>query len=383
METKKRILLIISLILIGLLNYQGIYASGLGISPAVTKLKFQPGFNFSINFQVFQALPNQSLSVSAGGDFAEYVHFDKTNLTGPEGFTAYVNLPETADKPGKNSLYINVGEVLDPKSGLASRLGIGSLISIRVPYPGKYAEIRSFSVDDVNEGEPVKFYVSVESLGKEAVSVEGNLEIYYNNNTDKFNLGSKYIEPDGTGVFEKILDKNYYKAGTYNATAFVSYEGKVINESRTFKVGNLFVDIINWSSEFNQSRINPFFILIESKWNGDIKNVYAEVNISKDGKEVDFFKTPSIELKKWEKAELKGFFNAENINVGDYKAKIVLIYDDKTSEKTVDIKVVPAAPETNKILIIILIVSVIIIVIFVSLMIITYLSLKRRKKKKK
>ena len=49
---------------------------------------------------------------------------------------------------------------------------------------------------------------------------------------------------------------------------------------------------------------------MESKWNTEISDIYAEVNITKDDVFVDYFKTPSIYLAPWTQAELSGFFNA-------------------------------------------------------------------------
>mgnify|MGYP001566083892 CR=1 FL=1 len=316
--------------------------AALGITPGVMEVDFQPNANFFVNFRVLSVAPDQNLTVYSTGDFAEYVTFDKTNLTGGEGFTAYINLPEKANRPGKNKLFIRVGEVRSTEGGIGARLEVGALIVIKVPYPGKYADISSFSVDNVNENEPVSFNAEVESLGSEPVDVMSNVEVYSNNKIfESLFLGSKTIQNQAKDSFSKVSEK-IYKPGVYNATLTVNYgdEKRVLKSDVVFKVGTMLVDIVDWTSKVNKSGIRAFDIEIESKWNNDIRDIYAEVNVTDyNGTSVDFFKTPSVELKKWEKITLKGFFNAENLLEGTYKAKIKLFYDGKITEKIVDVKV--------------------------------------------
>ena len=351
--------------------------ASLGLTPALIQTDFEPGFSFLVNFNVVGADSSQKLEVYADGDFAQYVTFDKTNLTGAEGFTAYINLPLTAEKPGKNKLYIRVREIVNAGAGIGTRLEIGALILIAVPYPGKYAEIKSFRVNDANEGETVNFNLEVESLGAESVSVVPTIKVYANNEVvEEINFEGRMINPRSSELFSKVSDR-VYMSGIYNATATVDY-GNVIKKDATFRIGSQFVDIINWSSTFYAGKINEFNIDIESKWNDDIQNVYAEVNVSKDSNQVDFFKTPSIELKRWEKASLKGFFSSEQLSKGNYQANISLVYGNRRSGKFVDITVINS-PVNVKLIVIIAAVCAVFVLL---LIVIAYLTFKRNQKKK-
>lgn len=374
MIIKKEVLLFVFTIFVILNCYNA--RAALGMMPALIETDFEPGLKFSVNFQVSGADANQELKVYAIGDLAEYVTFDKTELKGQESFTAYVDLPGNVDKPGKNRLYIRVAEVADAEAGIGTRIEIGALILIKVPYPGQYAEIKSFNVYDVNSEEPVNFNAGVESLGHEEIVVSARVKVENEERliNDIF-LGTKTIKNQTSESFEKIV-KEGYKSGLYNATLIVDY-GKVINQTIPFKVGKLFVDIINYSSKFKQGKINEFNIEIESKWNSNLQNVYAEVNVTKDGKQVDYFKTPSVYLEKWTKANLKGFFNAENLETGNYNAKITLFYENEKTEKTANIKVI--VPEQRILIIKIIIISVVIILIII--VIITYFYFRKKGKK--
>jgi len=344
MENKKRFVLIVFGVLL-VFNFYSVSAY-VGLTPAKIEINFEPSYSFSVDFRILSDHPEQKFETYASGNFEEYVNFSRTNFTGGEGFTVYVDLPEKAKKPGDNYLYIRVGEVVEESSGIGTRLEIGALIIIKVPYPGKYAEIESFSIIEANEGEPVEFNLNVESLGEEDIYVTADIMVYSQGELiDNFALGGKTIKTQTLASFEKIVEEGY-QAGIYNSNVIVNYEAGITNSSKQFRIGHLFVEIVNYSSEFVKGKINEFEIDIESKWNDHVQSVYAEVNVTDEGEEVDFFKTPSIELKRWEKKKLKGFFNAEDLDLGDYKAKITLFYGGETTEKEVDIKVVMS--DSNK-----------------------------------
>lgn len=378
METKKRLLIIALGICIFLILGGHRADASLGLSPALVETDYEPGKNFLINYNVLGADSSQKLELYAEGEFAENVRFDKTNLTGPESFTVYVNLPETAKNPGRNRLFIRVREVNEGTGGIGTRLEIGTLIIIKVPYPGKYAEIKSFGVNDANENEPVNFNLDVESLGYEDVYINPNIKVYSNGEViEDINFDGETIKSGTSETFSKTSDYDY-KAGIYNATATVDF-GKIIKKEVMFRIGSLFVNITNWSSSFQRGKINEFHIEIESRWNSDIKNVYAEVNVTKDSEKVDFFKTPSIELKKWEKDTLKGFFSSENLKAGDYNADISLFYEDKKTEKIVNIKVFNPPVNMKFIIIVALVCAVILLLVGI----IIYLLLRKNKSKKR
>ncbi len=336
MESKKRLVLLF--LLMSMLFHFNSVDAALGLTPALVETDFEPNLKFLINFNVLSVSPEQKLRVYADGDVSQYVKFDKTELTGSESFTAYVSLPDKIEKPGKNRLYIRAQEVVSDKSGIATRVEVGALIIVKVPYPGKYAEIKSFNADDANENEPVNFAIEVENLGEENITASAEVKVYSGENfIESFSLGSKEIGTKTSDIFEKKVEKGY-KSGVYNASAIVSYE-RTIMAGKIFRIGNLFVNLSNWSSDFLKGKINEFNVEIESRWNNDIKNVYAEVNVTKNEVQMDYFKTPSVELKKWEKKVLKGFFNCEDLEAGKYKANIILFYEDKKSENIVELTV--------------------------------------------
>jgi len=363
-------------------------SAGLGITPAITNVNFEPNMSFLVNYNVLKADPNTTLVVYADGDFSEYVTFDKTSLIGQDGFTTYVDLPVNATKPGKNRLYIKVKEYNNQSQGIGVSLEVGSLILIQVPYPGKYAEINSFSADNVNEGEPIHFHLDMDNLGSEDITPDSKVDVYSDGNLlDSYTFPTKTIATNTVESFDITSDKEY-KSGSYEAFLTVDLKDEnnksnVIKDNVTFNVGSLSLHILDYTREANKSKINPYTIKIESTWNNDLKSVYAEVNVTKDNKQADFFKTPSVDLKKWEKADLQGFFNAENLEAGKYNANITLYYEDKSLSKMTDLQVYdPEVPRTNTTMLVIvgMIIGNILLVIII---IVVYVIIKRRKNARK
>lgn len=337
MRIKEGFLLFIAFVIIVFFNFNIVSAS-LGLTPAIIRTDFKPYDKFLINFNVIGADANQKLEVYASGDLSQYVRFDKVTLKGEDSFTSYIDLPGEIAKPGQHVVYIRVREIKDSLEGIGTRLEIGAALVIKVPYPGKYAEIKTFYVNNTNAGEPVIFYSEVENLGKENLVLKPIINVYSNNKkVDEFLLEKRDINHTTLEKFVKIVE-NGYGVGVYNASISFDY-GEIINKSTYFKVGSLFVNIVNWSSKFIKGKINEFNIEIENNWNNDVKDVYAEVNVTHKNIQADFFKTPSIELRKWDKSVLKGFFNCENLEKGIYQANISLFYEDKKTEKVVDIEV--------------------------------------------
>jgi hypothetical protein len=373
------------IILIALLFVKFVNA-GLGITPAITRIDFAPNGSYLINYNILFAEPNQKVSVNITGDFVEYAKSDKKTLNASEGFTVYIDLPQKVNIYGNRKINIRVKEYSDEisRTGLSTLLEVVGLIVIRVPYPGKYGEIRNFYTYNANEGESFSFTLDLENLGSEQLNPEIYFEVYSDNKLlDKYNIGSKAVLTRTVETFEKIVDINKYTAGNYNVIAYVRLDDSsntLLKTNTTLRIGSLFVEINNWTREVYLGKISPFDIDIESKWNNDIKSVYAEVNVSyENGSYADFFKTSPVSLGRWGKSVLNGFFNAENLAPGNYKANITLFYEETTSSKFVDLRVaVPEVPKKeSKILDYIIIFGVAGLIILIAVIILIVL-LKRK-----
>ncbi len=312
----------------------------LGLTPAKIEVDFTPRYKFKAHFTVLGG--GEELEVYAKGPFSENVRFDKTNVSGGQGFTAYVDLPSETENYGKNKLYIRVQEKTGAEQGIGTRLAVGALILIKVPYPGQYAEISKYGVNDVNVGEPVNFTIRVSNLGQENIAANTEIKIQNSRNEtiEVLDLGSKFIDTTKEETFTKVLNTSFFRPGTYNTTAIVDYGQEPLKAEDSFRIGSLFVNITNYTKKVEQGKISNFMVDVQSKWNDDLENVYATVNVTKDGNSTDFFKTPSISLKAWQEAELSGFLNSEQMKPGIYDANISLFYNKKITSKIGEVEII-------------------------------------------
>jgi hypothetical protein len=311
----------------------------LGLTPAKVIVNFQPDSEFDVKFTVLGS--GKPLKVYADGPFKEYVSFDKENVTGGQSFTANVYLPTETKNYGDNRLYIRVEEIPEATQGIGTKLSVGALILIKVPYPGQYAEIFRYNVNDVNVGEPVNISIIVVNLGQENIAANAKTTIKNSRNetVEVIDLGNRFIDTTNQEIFTYLLDTSSYRPGTYNTTAIVDYGQELLKEEKGFRIGTLFVNITNYTRKVEQGKISKFMIRIKSKWNDDIENVYATVNVTKGGNSTDFFKTPSISLNAWNEAELFGFLNAENVKAGIYGINISLFYNGEVTSKIAEVEI--------------------------------------------
>ena len=338
---KKRVLILIVFLMVFFLPL--INAGSLGISPAKQEFYFEPGIEKTFTFKIVSASSEQITDLYVKGDLAEYVNLSKESVVGQDSFEVYIKLPNKIEIPGKHRILIGAKEHVDElDSGVKGLVVIQVPIYVLVPYPGKYAEA-SFKISDINEGENAVFELEIFNFGTEKISPNSRIDIYKDEKrTEK--IKTKIIEPQEIKSKERILiideiNTSDFKPGPYFVTVNIDYS-KIIEIDDEFKIGTLLIKIIDYSNEFEEGKINKFKIEIESLWNYEIENVYGEVSVTDNGKIIDQFKTPTIDLNSWEKANLTGFFDASEVEEGKYVANLKIFYEDKSIYKLVSIYVI-------------------------------------------
>ena len=177
--------------------------------------------------------------------------------------------------------------------------------------------------------------------------------------------------------------------GKYKVTAKVFYANKEIDLEKEFLVGDIFIKIIDLKfGKFKLKEIVKLDIIIKNGWNEIINNVYTEVFIkNQKGITVSNLKTPSFNINPLEETTLTAYWDTKDIIPGIYDIIIKLNYNNKKSEKTIQVDVqedsitkttelrpMPSPIKPNKT---ILILSIIILII---LAILVFIYLKTREK---
>ncbi|MCK5449666.1 hypothetical protein KAI32_02275 [Candidatus Pacearchaeota archaeon] len=325
---------IVFLVFFLVLSCDGVYALS-GVSPASYEIDFKPNLkqNFNFNFLFDEDIEAE---VYVSGDLKDYVKLDKKFLKGGGRVIASIDFPSEIEIPGVHRIRIGAKQLASEGGGIAIVSDVGGVIKVKVPYPGKYVGLE-FKTSNANVGEDINLELIVSSMGKEDIYAHPILKIFNSDGEiEQIDLGEKFIASTKSAEFLKKLSTVNYKPGDYEVSAVVEYGGeKPVIASVPFRLGELRVEISNWTKVFERDKINRFEIRIESLWNDPIESLYASVEI------VDYnvqFSTPSISLEPWKKDILTGFFDARDIDEEKFKANITLFYDGHTTSKIVDLE---------------------------------------------
>lgn len=320
----------------------------IGIGPGRVILDFKPNLKETFTYQVFNnENKNMDVEMYVKGDLEDYVTLSTTSSTFSPGesktFTYEINLPSELEKPGTYDTRIGALEVLSTTGGqgatVGARAGVELQLWIRVPYPGKYMEI-SLEAPDAKVGEPVQFTITLSNLGKEDISAKASIELYDSNNL-KFatlSIGEIYVETAATKELYKEWETGNIKPGTYHAVATVTYNGKSAKDEKDFRIGDLLIKIIDvYADNILQGTIGKINIEIESSWNEDISDVYAEIKVAGET-----IKSETINIGPWERRIINAYWDTKASDIRDYDASAIVHYSGKTISKEFTLHVVDA-----------------------------------------
>lgn len=356
----------------------------LGVTPAIQEINFEPGLTkgFTFNFRTDQGT---ELDIFAEGDLAKYVKLSTKKLVGGGNVKVLLEFPEKIEKPGLHRISIGAREIIKKEGGaVGAAIDLRAVIKVRVPYPGEYAEIK-FSTSNANQGEDIYFNLKIYSRGEKTIFTNSYVEIYKLTETsnifrkskiqedlvETLNLGTNSIDSTKSVEIKKSWDTTNQVSGKYKAVGIVEYGEQRVDKGTGFKIGELYIEVVNYTKEFEKDKINKFDITIESFWNDPIEDIFANVSIIDS--DISFL-TPSINVDGFSKNILTGHLDTSSIEDSKFKAKIVLYYSEKTTEKIVDLRF---KREINYLLIGIIIGIIVIITLLATILI------KMRKSKKR
>mgnify|MGYP006291540757 CR=1 FL=1 len=323
--------------------FSSLTMASLGLSPAKIDVDFEPNLKETFDFRVRSDKGEQTIGIYAKGDLAEYVSFDKERLEGSGNFQATLNLPSNLKTPGPHRLLIGAEEIYSEKEKevmgmVGTQIKVQGVIEVFVPYPGKYLEI-DLETSNVNAGEPVDFKLNIDNKGKEDVSFSSRIDIFSNSKkVDSLSFYERDLATKEDVTLQKSWETEDYGPGEYNAIAVVNYEEKVANDSEVFNLGHLYVNLTDYTRNISIGDVEQFFTTVESQWNSEIENIYAEIALMNDSYVISSFKTSPDSLEAWESANLTGFFDTSQFEETEYETNITLHYSGKSSSDMVSVK---------------------------------------------
>ncbi len=330
---KKRV--IIGLFVLFVIGYLNFVQASFGVSPGKYEVDFSPGLKQEFVFG-FIFDKDAEAEVYVAGNLKDYVKLNTNKLVGGGLVKVTINLPNKIETPGINNIEIGAKQFSSPGSGITLAGHVIARIEVKVPYPGKYAEVRLYS-PNANAGDHINFTITIDNLGTDTIIAESKLKIldFQNNSKDIIKVSTDVIESKKSETKLISYETTDYKPGDYKAIVIVEYGGKKpVEDEKKFRLGELYVNISNHTREFIKHKINRFDIKVESLWNDPIYNLYSNVSII--NYDISFV-TPSIKLEPWSRNDLTGFFDTSEIKENKFKANITLFYHEKLSSEVVDL----------------------------------------------
>lgn len=364
----KRVFFVLILIVL----FSHLSSAALGISPAGKRYDFVPNQVIKVDYTVITDDPLKEIEIYLDGDLAQYAVASKNYTVGSTIFTVTLTLPNYIDKPGQNTLAVVAREIPSDDQFLGTAITIGVLLKVFVPYPGRYIEA-SLNIPDGNIDELIPAEVSVTNRGVEDLNVSIELDIFSKDgqHKEKIIFQNEFIETTQNKLFRKLINSSNYRPGDYYGVANINY-GNSLSINDSFRLGSLFVNLTDYTREVKKGGIQRYTLDIQSRWNGALREVFADVNVS-NGKEEEIFRTPSIELIAWSDGELVGFLDTTDLS-GKYDVNITLNYNGVKTNFSADLKIKDAK-------IVLIIVSVLIVILILGL--IVFIASKKRRSKSK
>jgi hypothetical protein len=368
----------------------------MGVSPT----KFERVYTGKETIQdsfVVDPVEEKNIRIYSYGALSEYIEFEEgkkgleLHMTERTTISYSLSLPDNM-KPGEYKSIISINQFLTPEERVryggaaAGFAGVGYVIKVRVPNEGKFLEAEmKTEPSKINLGDTVYFNIDMLNFGTEELNDISTMI------TVKDPKGEEVLKKDADFISslkpaQKVRLISFWETesqspGIYSAQADIDYGGNYPAIPKTnIKLGDIYIEIVNVTTQLNDS-IAKIFIDIQSNWNDNIENVYAEIAISNNGNEIDRIKTSSVDLEPWGAERLLAFWERNNLDTGDYTLDIYVYYYDKEAKKQVKVELkdidTPAPQGETPLIVIVIVILVIIMLINLAWFII---NIKKKKK---
>lgn len=338
--SNKRIFFLILLFLafVTLISINFVTAIGISAVRLNENLNFVPGLERTFEYRIGTNTDHAMYyEIFVKEDLAPYItpSISKVFIEPNSGynFQATLKLPQYLS-PGMHTGYICVLET-ETMGGKGANVGVRTevcaIINVKVLYPGKYLVINNFDI--YVENKLVNFKLDVENWGTEDItSARSSIDISEANKTGKLatvESDSYTVASNSKASIISSLNAESFKVGDYVADAIVNYDGQKVNTSKIFKLGELELRFVNYTKEFEENKISPMDIEVESIWNQQIKDIYVEVNLSKNGKNLQILKTSPETIEPWGRTTLRTFLDSNGLALGPYDVSLSIYYAGK------------------------------------------------------
>jgi len=347
-DRKNKITKLVSVVFVSLfvmiLLMEGVFA--LGITPGRTTLDYEAGLEKEIElsiinnehkpmevalFSIMQDDLNGSLTL-----FKDHLKFlpseDRKTLR------YKIKLPDRMS-PGLHIGEIVAAEIpqtVEGETSIGATVAVVSQIYIYVPYPGKYVEA-DLQILDAEQNGTATFIVPVINRGKLGIGeVRAIIDIFTPTNKKVATLETDYssLEPRERTELVAKWQINV-PAGDYFAKVNLLYDGESRRFEKPFTVGSQMLSIESiLVNNFKLGEIAKLQILVENKFNQEIKSVYANLLIyNHEDQVMADIKSATEDIPPLSKKELIAYWDTVGVKEGEYDGKLIVRYSKRAIEK--------------------------------------------------
>jgi hypothetical protein len=211
---------------------------------------------------------------------------------------------------------------------------VATQIRVKVPYPGKYLEAR---LEIISQDEKTLFFVTASNLGTDKIQrAKATIDILDSSDNKITTVETTERSIESKQRVDLVGSTTELGPGIYKAVMTLTYDNLVLTLEKQFEIGDIWIDIKEiFVNNFRLGEVAKFNILVESLWNKIIKNAYAQLIMkNKQGDVIADTKSASFDINPAERKTIFAYWDTEDVEEGEYDGKVILHYEDKTTEKS-------------------------------------------------
>ena len=348
---KKIGLLIVLMIIIGI----GII-SALGITPGRTTIDYEPGNEKEIIFSVLnnEHKPMQIVLMVQGelNDSIKIYTDEKDGIIDflpsetSKQFNYKIKFPKSIEnKPGLHTadiVALEIPQVSGEGNYVGATVAVVSQIYVYVPCPGKCVDA-DFEILDAEKNATATVIVPVINRGKVGIGNARAIVDIYNLDYEKKDSITTDSWPIAIGARSELSGKWQValNPGSYIAKVTVVYDGESISFEKQFSIGDQQLNIESiLVNDFQLGEIAKLQILVENNWNQELENVFANLLIYNNERQIMAdIKSSNENIPSLSKKTLVAYWDTVGVSEGEYSGSLMIVHNKKSVDKNLVLKV--------------------------------------------